>query len=215
MPFPFLNTLREVVEDWGDKSFADILDYTSRTIPFLSTTYKEHIDLTRIQPLGDLRRTLSLPQRIQIHTFVDEPGEALGQDNTCGDSFPVSVGEVAEIYLALCGGVPEELPSREYLGFNSQAVLNAVGTLIDKDEEGMENHLTEIDKATHLTYSLLDSMSFRSYSGRVALKAGMLFLKRSGYSFGRDVLEESWPQGTGYKTLREWFDRISVKADAN
>ena len=47
----------------------------------------------------------------------------------------------------------------------------------------------------------------------MALKTGMLFLKRSGYSFDGDILEESWPQENDYKSLREWFSRVSVKVD--
>lgn len=210
---PYLNTMKEVVEDWGDKSFEDILDYTTRTIPFLSTTYREHIDLTMIQPLHSLKRALSLPQRARIHKFMQSPEEEVGQDITHSEACPVSINEVAEIYLALCGDLPEKIPSREHFGFNAQAVLEAFGAVDDKNKDRTKKYSTDIDKAAQLTDSLLDSICFKHYSGRVALKAGLLFLKRSGYSFEGDVLEESWPQGNDYKSLVEWFSRVSVKVN--
>ncbi|NVL89980.1 MAG: DUF4065 domain-containing protein [Desulfobacterales bacterium] len=210
---PCLNTVREVVEDWGNKNFEDILDYTTRTIPFLSTTYREHIDLTMIQPLRGLKRALSLPERVQIHKFMEAPEEAVGQDIAYSESCPVSINEVAEIYLALCGDLPEKIPSREHFGFNAQAVLEAFGSVDDRNEDRTEDYPTDIDKAAQLTDSLLDSICFKHYSGRVALKTGMLFLKRSGYSFNGDILEESWPQGNDYKRIRKWFSGVSVKAD--
>lgn len=208
-----LNTMREVVEDWGDKSFEHILDYTTRTIPFLSTTYREHIDLTMIQPLRGLKTALSLPERVQIHKFMETPEEAVGQDIAYSESCPVSINEVAEIYLALCGDLPEKIPSREHFGFNARAVIEAFGTVDDRNEERTEKYPTYIDKAAKLTDFLLDSVCFKHYSGRVALKTGMLFLKRSGYSFNGDVLEETWPQGNDYKRIREWFGRVSVRVD--
>ncbi len=209
---PCLNTVREVVEDWGDKSFEDILDYTTRTIPFLSTTYREHIDLTMIQPSRGLKRALSLPERVQIHQFMEAPEDTVGQGIAHGDSCPVSINEVAEIYLALCGDLPENIPSREHFGFNAQAVVAALAIADDSNEDGSAKYPTHTDKAAQLTNSLLDSICFKHYSGRVALKTGMLFLKRSGYSFNGDVLEESWPQGNDYERIREWFHRVSVKA---
>lgn len=210
---PCLNTMRQVVEDWGEKSFKEVLDYTTRTIPFLSTAYREQIDLTLIQPLRGLKRALSLPQRVRIHRFSEAPGEPVGKDIGHSESCPVSINEVAEIYLAVCGDLPDKIPSREHLGFNPQAVIEAFGTVDDKNEDGAEKYPTDIDKAAQLTESLLNSMSFRRHSGRVALKTGMLFLKRSGYSFDGDVLEESWPEGNDYKSLREWYSGVSVKVD--
>ncbi len=76
-----------------------------------------------------------------------------------------------------------------------------------------QEYPTDIDKAAQLTDSLLDSICFRHHSGRVALQTGMLFLKRCGYSFNGDVLEESWPQGNDYKRIREWFGTVSTKVD--
>jgi prophage maintenance system killer protein/uncharacterized phage-associated protein len=207
-----LNTIGQVIEDWGDKSFEDILDYTTRTIPFLSTTYREHIDLTMIQPSRGLKRALSLPERVQIHQFMEAPEDAVGQGIAHGDSCPVSINEVAEIYFALCGDLPEKIPSREHFGFNAQAVVEALAAVDDRNDNTTEKYPTDIDNAAQLTDSLLDSICFKHYSGRVALKTGMLFLKRSGYSFNGDVLEESWPQGNDYERIREWFRRVSVRA---
>ena len=53
-------------------------------------------------------------------------------------------------------------------------------------------------------------MSFRGYSRRVALKTGMLYLKKSGYTFDRDVLEVNWPDGHSYKILKKWFSNVSL-----
>lgn len=208
---PCLNSLREVVEDWGDKSFEDILHYTTRTIPFLSTTFREQIDLTVIDRFRGLKRALSLPQRVRIHRFVEANDEDVGRDITYSESCPVSINEVAEIYFALRGDPPEKIPSREHLGFNAQAVLRAFASVDDRNEEITEKYPTDIDKAAQLAFFMINSMSFRHYSARVALNTGMLFLKRAGYYFGRDALEESWPHGNDYKTLREWFDSVSVK----
>lgn len=208
---PCLKSLKEVVEDWGDKSFKDILHYTTRTIPFLSTTFREQIDLTLIERFPGFKRALSLPERVRIHRFVEANDEEVGHDIAYSESCPVSINEVAEIYLALRGDSPEKIPPREHLGFNARAVLLAFASVDDKNGEITEKYPTNIDKVAQLAFSIIDSMSFRHYSARVALNTGILFLKRSGYYFGRDVLEESWPQGNDYKTLREWFNRVSVK----
>ncbi len=206
-----LNTLKEVVEDWGNKPYEHILDYTTRTIPHLSTYYRESIDWTSIRPHRDLRYALSLPQRDRIHKFVDEPEKATYQHHSSGECCPVSVNEVAEIYLALCGERPDKMPSQEYLGFNLQTVLYAFDKLRDKNERGLEKSPIEIDKAAQLTHSLLNSMSFMSYSSRVALITGMLYLTKLDYSFDGDVLENHWPDGNSQKTLKEWFSRVSVR----
>lgn len=207
---PCLNTMREVVEDWGDKTFKEVLDYVTRTIPFISTTYRDRIDLTRIQPFPAFKHALSLPQRVRIHRFIRTSEEAVGQGSGYGKSCPVSINEVAEIYLALCGDLPEKIPSREHLGFNAQAILEAFGTVDDKNEDGTEKYLTDIDKAAQLTDYLLNSKSFRYYHDRVTIKTGVLFLKRCGYSFDRNVLWENLPRANDYKTLREWFSKVCL-----
>lgn len=201
---PCLNTVRAVVEDWGDKSFADIINYTTRTIPFLSTTFRERIDLTIIDRFHGLKHVLSLPQRVRIHKFVEANDEEVGQDISYSESCPISLHEVVEIYLALQGDSPEKIPSREYLGFYAPAVLKALSVDVG-NEKIPEKYLTDIDNAAQLTHELINSMSFRHYSSRVALHTGMLLLKRSGYFFGRDALEDRWPQGNDFQTLREWF----------
>jgi hypothetical protein len=206
-----LNTLREVVEDWADMPYETILDYTARTIPYLSTNHRDPIDFTAIQPFRDLRLVLPLPQRNQIHRFVEEPDKAMVEEISGEETVPLTVNEVAEIYLALCGDLPDKIPSQIYLGFNFNAALQAVTKMNDKHNNGMNREPTEFDKAAQLTSALLDSMSFRSYSGRVALNAGMFFLKKLGNSFGGDVLEDHWPEGQSPAALRDWFNRVSVK----
>jgi hypothetical protein len=39
----------------------------------------------------------------------------------------------------------------------------------------------------------------------------MLFLKKLGYSFGGDILEDHWPESHSPGALRDWFNRVSVK----
>ena len=211
LPPSCLNTLREVVEDWGEKNFTDILHYTTRTIPFLSTSFREQIDLTAIDRFQGLKHALSLPQRVRIHRFVEANDARVDQDMSYSESCQASINEVAEIYLALRGDLPEEIPSREYLGFDAQAVLEAFVSVSDRNKERTDKQSSHINNAAQVTYSLINSMSFKHYSARVALNTGILLLKRSGYAFGRDTLEENWPPGTDYKTLREWFKSVSVK----
>ena len=211
LPPSCLNTLREVVQDWGEKNFKDILHYTTRTIPFLSTSFREHIDLTTIDRFHGLKHALSLPQRVRIHRFVEANDEGVGQDIAYCESCPASINEVVEIYLALRGDPPEDIPSREYLGFDAQAVLEAFASVDDRKKERTGKQANDIDNAAQLTYSLINSMSFKHYSARVALTTGILLLKRSGYSFTKDTLEENWPQGTDYETLRAWFKGVSEK----
>ena len=211
LPAACLNTLQEVVLEWADEPYETILDYTTRTIPYLATCYREPIDLTTIEPFRDLRRALTLPQRIQIHRFVEKPDRAMCEDISGGKFFPVSLNEVTEIYLALCGNFPDKIPSRTYLGFNLQAIQQAFNKINGVKSDRTARHPSEFEIAAQLTGALMDSMSFKSYSGRVALKAGMLFLKKLGYSFGGDVLEDHWPKSYSTGALRDWFNRVSVK----
>lgn len=210
-----LNTAKEVLEDWGDKRFAEILDYTTRTIPFLSTTYRDPIDLTRIQPFNGFRSVLSLPERIWIHQFVQTPEDEHDQVIGRRGSNPVSVKEVAEIYLALCGDLPEKIPSRKHLGFSVQAVIEAFKGLDGKNKPITGNYLTNIDLAAQLTDTLINSNSFREVNHKVALKTGMLFLKRIGYCFKKNELEKNFTMTYDYQTLKEWFARVSIKAETN
>jgi len=205
-----LNTLRKVVEDWGDKHYEHILDYTTRTIPYLSTFFKAPISWTLIRPHPDLKRALSLPERVQIHKFVEDPENAMPHHNTCSEGCPISINEITEIYLVLCGELPDKIPSQECLGFNLQTVLYAFDKLRDQCESSIREFQPEIDKAAQLTNSLFNSMSFRGYSSRVALKTGMLYLKKSGYTFDRDILEVNWPDGHSYEILKKWFNSVSI-----
>jgi hypothetical protein len=207
-----LDALRDVLEDWGDKPYKLILDFTSRTIPYLSTSYRDPIDWTLSRPYHELKHVLPYPQRLCIHKFV-EKHETQGQrsDARCqGD--PLSVHEVAEIYLALCGERPDKIPSQDYFGFDLQSVQHALDKGTGKSERG-SRELDEIEMASQITDSLLTSLSFGSLSARVALTTGMLFLKKKGYCFDGDVLEAHWPHGNSYEIIKEWFGRVSVKVD--
>jgi hypothetical protein len=206
------NTMKEVVEDWGDKTFKEILDYATRTIPFISTGYREPIDLTSIQPSQSLKCALTLPERVRLHKFIKTPEEAVGKAGGCNSqACSVSVNEAAEIYLALCGDLPEKIPSKEHLGFNAQAVLDAFGNACDKNEDGTENHLTDTDGAAQLAHSLINPAGFRYHNNSVALRIGMLLLKRRGYSFDRNFVEENSPAVHDYESLRDWFGRASSR----
>ena len=215
LPVPWQDTLTRVEEDWGSKRFEDILDYTTRTIPFLSTGYRMQIDWKTIPLFGDLTRILSLDQRSRIHEFIDQPVERPVHLNSYdNESCPVSVNEIAEIYLAIRGNDPEKIPSKSSPGFDIESVVSALRMVGAKHENGAEKHLAAIDEAARLAGFLLNSMSFKNYSGRVALMTGLLFLKRSGYSFDGDTLEDSWPEGNDFESVREWFGKVSIKADA-
>lgn len=211
---PCLHALKEVVEDWGDKPYEPILEYTARTIPYLSTFYRDPIDWRLSRPSGELKRVLPYPQRLSIHRFVENHEAPVQLSEASCQGVPLSVQEVAEIYLALCGGQPAKLPSQEYLGFDLQSVHHALDKLAGRHERGRQPQ-GEIDQASQMTDSLLTALSFRSLSARVALKTGMFFLKKQGYWFHDDVLEEHWPDDNSYEFLRDWYGRVSVSVEGN
>jgi hypothetical protein len=198
-----LSTLRAVTEDWADKPYEQILDYTVRTMPYLSTGYRELIDWTSIRPNRDLKAALSAPQRARIHRFIERPEETAWRD--LGEGPLVTINEVAEIYLALCGVHPDKVPPQEYLGFDLEAARHAIDFLRDGRRSGVEKARSETEKAARMADHIFNSMSFRSYSARVALTTAMLFLRRSGFSFCADALEDHWPEGNTYKAFMEWF----------
>jgi hypothetical protein len=212
---PCLKTLREVMVDWGDRPYEDIVDYTTRTIPYLSTPYREPIDWTLSRPFRELKQALSYRERVCIHHFVEEPEKSVQHSNACRKGEPVSISEVAEIYLAVCGEHPDKIPSREYLGFDLQSVLHALDQVEKKRVGGSNKHPAEIEKAAEITDSIMMSLSFRSFSARVALKTGMFYLRKRGYCFDGDVLEEHWPESNSHETILEWYGRMSVKVDTN
>jgi hypothetical protein len=163
------------------------------------------------QPVRGLKAALSLPQRIQIHKFIERPDEAVVDDTAHYESCRVSMNEVTEIYLALRGDLPEKLPFREHFGFDAAAVIDALDSADGKNRIPRDQYPADINEAARLADALLDSICFKHYSGRVALKTGMLSLKRAGYAFHGDALEETWPEGNDYRRIREWFGRVSVK----
>ena len=214
LPEAYANTIEEVVENCSEKDFQWILDYTTRTFPYLATTYREHIDFRTIEPSPALRQVLPLPQRVRLHRFVKTPEDVQDERFNYGDPGTVSASEVTEIYLALCGDLPDKIPDRDHLGFNPRAVVKAIHSAKNDMPDPVEESITNIDRAARLAYALVDSISFKNYSGRVALKSGMLFLKKNGHHFNGDVLEKSWPQSYFYTTLREWFQAINTPVAA-
>jgi hypothetical protein len=58
-------------------------------------------------------------------------------------------------------------------------------------------------------------LSFRAFSARVALQAGMLLLRKLGYSYAGDVLERHWPDENSYEILKEWFATMSLRVDTS
>lgn len=211
----YQNTLMDVEKDWGGKSFNDILDYTTRTIPYLSTDYRTQIDWKRIPLFRDLRSILSLNQRIQIHKFVNQTvnGPMYFNSHEKG-SWPVSINEIAEINLAIRGNNPEEIPSKGSLGFDIVAVVSALRKVGKKYYNGIAKYLTAIEGAACLAILIMESMSFKIYSGRVALISGLLCMKKSGYSFNGDILEYSWPEGEDLQSIKKWFENVSFKIEA-
>jgi uncharacterized phage-associated protein len=207
-----LNTLNEVVKDWGDKSYGQILDYTTRTIPYLSTSYRESINLKLILPYSDLKSALSLAQRVRIHKFVESHENGTSPSLASNKVPLISINEIVEIYLALCEESPEKNPSEKFIGFNLKSVMYAFTKLNDKSKVDMGNYHIDINKAAQLTEFLIYYMSFSNYSSRVALIAGMLYLNRLGYFFKTDVLEDHWPEENSLAKLTEWFYKISMKA---
>lgn len=205
-----LQTAESVLNDWQDKNFERILDYTSRTLPFLATTYREHIDFRAMTPSKALKGVLPLPQRIALHRFVEAP-EAAGAHSAAGSRpATVAASEVAEIYLALRGDSPQSVPNKDHLGFEAHAVVNAVGLWGRCAPDALTEPRAALELAARLTHALLDSMSFKTYSARVALMTGMLLLYKNGYHFQEAVLEKSWPQSYFYASLQEWFDTLNA-----
>jgi prophage maintenance system killer protein len=209
----WLNTAEEVVEEWGEKRFEEILDYTARTIPFLSTRYRDTIDMTKIELADDLKSVLSLPERNRIHRFVMAPENDRVQDSGRKGSKTVTVREVAEIYLSLCGDLPEKIPFRKHLGFSVCEIIQALEDLVDENNTVTDNYNTDIDRAAQLTGKLIHSSCFREVNYKVSLKTGMLFLKRNGYCFKKGELEKKITGTAEYQSLKEWFARVSTRTE--
>ena len=207
--------LQEVLADWGDKPYEAILEYAARTVPFLSTPYREPIDWTLSPPHRALIHTLSYPQRVFIHRFVEKPETPSHQPYALCREAPLSVPEVAEIYLAARGEQPDRIPSREALGFDLPSVFRVVDQEGWKDQSRPGKDPDAVEGAARITAALHTALSFRSLSARVGLKTGMFFLRKKGYCFDGDVLEEDWPEGNSYEDLKEWFGRVSLRVDTH
>ncbi|MFO7643818.1 MAG: hypothetical protein R6W95_05490 [Desulfosarcina sp.] len=208
-----LRSMQEVLQEWGDQPYERILDFSTRTVPYLSTPYREPIDWAASPPCRELKRSLSLAQRAAIHQFVDQPQAPLENFEVDGQADPLSISEVAEIYLALAGGRPESLPDREHLGFDRQAVSRALTGSGAKTNPGLKVYPDEIAEAAQITDALFSGLCFKNLSARVALIAGMLFLKKCGYVFDGNVLESRWPPGHSRQIFQEWFWKVGLKVD--
>jgi hypothetical protein len=204
-----LETLEKVTVDWGDKPYERILDYTVRTMPYLSTFYRERIDWALIRPYRGLKVALPRTERIKLHHFVERPEDTIWQRHGFDEKNRVTINEMVEIYLALCGASPEKIPSPEYLGFDLEAALFALDKM-NSEHDGHDKCSTRLEKAAELADLIFNSMSFRSYSARVALTAAMLYLRKSGHSFYMDALEEHWPSGNTYHSFMQWFGKFST-----
>lgn len=209
LPGAYVNTIEEVVENWSGKDFRWILDYTTRTFPYLATTYREHIDFKNIEPSPALRQILPLAQREWLHRFVKNPEDVQNERFNYGDPEMLSASEIGEIYLALCGDPPDKFPDKDHLGFNARGVIKAISSAKNTTSDPAENSVNNIDRAARLAHTIIDSMSFKTFSGRVALISGMLFLNKNGYRFNGDVMEKTWPQSNFYPELRDWFQAIN------
>lgn len=209
LPNRCLETLEKVIGDWGDKPYERILDYTVRTMPYLSTCYRERIDWALIRPYRDLKLALPRSERSKLHHFVERPEDTIWECHGFSEKDRVTINEMVEIYLALCGAIPEKIPSAEYLGFDLEAALFALDKM-NSEQDGHDRCPTKLEKAAGLADLIFNSMIFRSYSARVALTAAMLFLRKSGHSFYMDALEEHWPGENSYISFVKWFGKFST-----
>lgn len=212
LPASCLNTLGQVLQDWGKKKFGPVLDYITRTIPFISTPYKERIDFRKIRPRPGLKEVLALPHRIGIHRVVQSPGEVTGNEIDWGpDPFHVSIHEVAEVYLCLCGTAPRGILFRERLGFDARAVLEVLDHLEAGNRDVPDQEGTDINRAARLTELLVSSNCFGHKNKGVALQTGLLFLKKRGFSLDEGLLKTISPKGYWYEEIKESFQRIGAR----
>ena len=206
-----LNTLEEVLKEWGKEKFGKVLDYFARTIPFISTPYKEVINFRNIPPFAGLKESLPLRQRTSIHRFVQSPCVAAGDESDWDHgATPVSVHEVAEIYLCLCGTGTRGILSPEYRGFDVREVLEILEALDMTHGNDPKVKETDIRKAAECTRLFARSGCFRHENEKVALQVGMFFLKKRGYSLDHRFLETNSFKGNGYEETRAWFERITT-----
>ena len=207
-----LHTLEEVLQDWGEKKFGPVLDYITRSIPYISTAYKERIDFRKIRPSPHLKKVLALRQRTWIHRFVQSPGEATGTEiDPDPDPFSVSIHEVAEIYLCLCGTAPHGILRPEHLGFDARRVLEVLDGLERRNGYGPEQEAKDVNKAAKLTELLVSSNCFGQKNRRVAFQTGLLFLKKRGFSFEEDLLGTISSKEYRYEEIKAFFQRIGTR----
>ncbi|RLB15936.1 MAG: hypothetical protein DRN37_00670 [Thermoplasmata archaeon] len=209
LPAAILNTLEAVLKEWGKEKFGKVLDYLTRTIPFISTPYRNPIDFRKIPPFTGLQEVLDLRQRTLIHRFVKSPWEEVGDGrDSRPDRAPVSIHEILEIYLCLCGTAPQGILSHDYHGFDVKKVLEILQMLDHGDGQGLGKKETLISKATECTHLLARSGCFKYTNEKVAFQAGMFFLKKMGYRLDQDFLKTNSFNGKGYQETKAWFERI-------
>jgi hypothetical protein len=212
LPDRCLNTLQNVIEDWGQKKFGKVLDYLTRTVPFLSTPYKEPIDFRKSPPSHQVKEVLPLSRRTHIHRFIHSPGEVVWNKNdSARDAAGVSLIEVAEIYLCLCGTVPQGIVSREHLGFDIRTVSAALAVPDEIGVQGSGREDTDLDlsRAARLTESLAHARCFNHENEKVAFWAGMFFLKKRGYPLDKGFQEGIFPKLYEYEAIKAYFGGIS------
>lgn len=210
LPGTCLHTLETVLTEWGKVKFGKVLDYFTRTIPFISTPYKAPIDFKRIPPFAGLREVLSLPQRKLIHRLVQPPGEAEDDESDVDLApSPVSMQEVAEIYLCLCGTKPQGIVSPEYRGFDGKTLVEILKRLADTNGRGPGEKEIAVGTAARYTELLAGSRCFRHENEKIALQVGRLFLRKRGYSLDQRPGEENSLKGYGYTEIKAWFEGIS------
>lgn len=66
----YLDTLKEVIKDWGEKSLPEIVDYVKRTTLFTSTPFGAVIDFEAITPSKESREILSASEEKSLDSFI-------------------------------------------------------------------------------------------------------------------------------------------------
>lgn len=67
-----METLKEVIRDWGDKPYAEIVEYVKRTTLFTSTCFKSQIEFKSMKPSLESRRVLTAAEEKELTTFLNK-----------------------------------------------------------------------------------------------------------------------------------------------
>jgi hypothetical protein len=210
LPETLMNTAKKVSKDWGHKPFREILDFAARTIPYVATRFRSPIDFKTWAAYRDLTAVLSLQERIWIHDFVKAPEGEHNHLAGKGAQENVTIREIVEIYLALCGDRPDSIPARKNLGFNAHDLQHAV-----HDRSRRDTGQTRIEHAAHLADALMTAGSFAKSNQQVALKTGLLYLKKRGYFLMKDQLSTGSDAVNDFQSAKKWFARVSSSNQIN